>query len=218
MIASATPKSNTPAATFRRNHDAGRRIISQAAAISSTAAHLLRALHDHANAAGECWPRQRTLADETGLSLRTIRRVTRLLEQHGLIEVTPGCGHRASRYVIRYPETDRGKSPVEYNRPERKPQPKPQPRPFRRDRGVDLAQEVRTIGGIMRLADRYRCSQAQVILALQKTRERKPDNFGAYLRRVLERHRDRQSLLELDRETIMGCRAELARLERQGAA
>jgi DNA-binding transcriptional regulator YhcF (GntR family) len=63
----------------------------------------------HMNPEGEsCYPGVETLAEETGLSRRTVQRVLRVLERGGWLEVVRGGGRgRSSRYRARIPSRPR---------------------------------------------------------------------------------------------------------------
>lgn len=64
---------------------------------------VLLALADRANGGTrQCWPRQRTLAAQTGLNVATVRRALKALEEHGLIERerrNNARGHRTSDLI-----------------------------------------------------------------------------------------------------------------------
>jgi len=63
-------------------------MIRTAATLSPAARHLLRAIVDYCNDAGTCWPSVATLADDTGISDRHIRRLLRELETGGWIAIS----------------------------------------------------------------------------------------------------------------------------------
>ncbi len=55
--------------------------------IGSSAISLYNSLACHANSGGECWPSKAHLAEELGVTARTIQRLVRVLEQYHLINV-----------------------------------------------------------------------------------------------------------------------------------
>ena len=69
------------------------------------AVNLARALASHANAAGECWPSVKTLANECRTSERTMQRASRELEGVGLVErvarVSPAGDPTSNLYRLR---------------------------------------------------------------------------------------------------------------------
>jgi hypothetical protein len=63
--------------------------------------HVLHALVIHADAHGIAWPSQTTLARDTGLGVRTVRRVlARLRTAEILVEIIPGRQHTSARYHL----------------------------------------------------------------------------------------------------------------------
>ena len=65
-------------------------------------------LADNANDDGECWPSHRRVAEDTGLSRRTVIRYVKLLAEAGLIRLehrVNGVGNLPNRYVLRCEET-----------------------------------------------------------------------------------------------------------------
>jgi DNA-binding transcriptional MocR family regulator len=64
-------------------------------------ARVLTALRSHADKTGRAYPRVETLAEETGLSVRTVQRALRRLAAAGLIKIKLGGRYRSSNvYVI----------------------------------------------------------------------------------------------------------------------
>lgn len=64
--------------------------------LSNTDRSVLFALRVRAGDKGVCWPRQTKIADDTGLSERTVRDCTNKLERLGLIKVTRRDQNRRS--------------------------------------------------------------------------------------------------------------------------
>lgn len=61
---------------------------------------LLVVLADYANADGECWPSQSTLARRTGMNKATVNRKLKILEQAGLISRISGNHSASTRYTV----------------------------------------------------------------------------------------------------------------------
>jgi len=59
-------------------------------------ARVLTALRSHADKTGRAYPRVETLAEETGLSVRTVQRALRRLAAAGLIKIELGGRYRSS--------------------------------------------------------------------------------------------------------------------------
>lgn len=62
---------------------------------------VLVALAYHANGEGRAWPSRTTIARESGVTLRTVTRATKRLEDLGLIEVERSSGNVVNRYAVR---------------------------------------------------------------------------------------------------------------------
>lgn len=69
---------------------------------------LLWALADRANDAGECWPSERRMARESGVSYAQVRRLLDLLVEHGVLEeLKPRAGTRPAVYLFTFVDTAR---------------------------------------------------------------------------------------------------------------
>jgi hypothetical protein len=72
--------------------------------ISSGARHQLLLLADHANKDWRCWPSQRSIADDQGVTIKTVQRNNERLERAGLItrqrRGKPGGGRFTDRYQL----------------------------------------------------------------------------------------------------------------------
>ena len=65
---------------------------------------VLVALAYHANGEGQAWPSRTTIARESGVTLRTVTRATKHLEDLGLIEVERSSGNAVNQYSLRVGE------------------------------------------------------------------------------------------------------------------
>src|SRR5262252_9431742 len=70
-------------------------------ALGGAATSVLRDLADRADDSGVCWPKVRTIVEDTGLDRRTVQRALRRLEEHGLLVVK--FTGRGSRYTLPVP-------------------------------------------------------------------------------------------------------------------
>ena len=81
---------------------------------------VLYTVTSHANPLGSCWLLQSTLAEETGLGVRTIGRAVHFLNKHGLL-IHVRHGYKASTFHLTLEAFDlarqRSATVAEYNRP-----------------------------------------------------------------------------------------------------
>ncbi len=82
---------------------------------SPTVKAVLLKLADAANDAGICWPSLRTIADQTELSLRSVRVALRQLEATGMIQTTRrrvGKNYTSSVYSLTFMPTEKSNRPT----------------------------------------------------------------------------------------------------------
>ena len=62
---------------------------------------VLHALAHRIDNSQSCWPSMARLAEDSGMSIRKAREVTRQLHEIGLIEVTHSQGRKSNRYTVK---------------------------------------------------------------------------------------------------------------------
>lgn len=77
--------------------------------------HVLLLLANYADDAGNCFPKQDRLADESGLSVQTVRKCIREFEAAGILKTTSrnrseGRGRISNLYTLDLPQPGRGRS------------------------------------------------------------------------------------------------------------
>lgn len=190
--------------------DLGIRQLKRTPGLSPTEKAVLSELHEHAGTSGACYPSVAEMCDGTGYSQRTIQGATKNLARKGLIQVQARTG-TSNHYQICYPAVDRGHSPIE-NRPERRVNTPKRSSPAEPRSTLAM---FRSAEALEDAAQEHGMSQIQLIQALSRSQARAPDNLPAYFSSVITRHKNGiQPLPPPDAETIVGLRADLARLRR----